>query len=164
MKDPRIEQAVEAELHVFWKRIAKRFPEIMTGDIDPMVDHHLTQTVESAVGHWYDVNEKDALHRIEKVVRDHLEDSDYKTTWSINIVGLTYTDRECDDPVELTWDDRANEWDFMSSEDDPIKTADLMRLMTWATEIGASVTAYDNNHHSNVLSITVEDMKVTEVG
>jgi hypothetical protein len=53
----RLEAAVnEAEL-AFWDVIAKAYPEIKTGDLDPGAAHRLTTAMTAAVEAWLDANE-----------------------------------------------------------------------------------------------------------
>lgn len=53
----RIETAVnEAEL-AFWDVIAKAYPEIKTGDLDPAAATELTQAMERAVEAWLLANQ-----------------------------------------------------------------------------------------------------------
>ena len=52
----KISKVVENELINFWVNIAKHFPEIRSGDIDPLLDFTFSQHAEEIVNHWYEVN------------------------------------------------------------------------------------------------------------
>lgn len=58
LKD-RIAHAVEQGELAFWREIAKRFPEVKTGDWPPDAAHHLTTNLEGAVSSWYRLNTPD---------------------------------------------------------------------------------------------------------
>ncbi len=52
----RIEYAAEKALEAFWAAIVEEFPEITTGDFDPMLEGVMTSEAEGWVTHWFAVN------------------------------------------------------------------------------------------------------------
>jgi hypothetical protein len=52
----RIEMATETALEAFWAAIVEEFPEITSGDFDPMLEGAMTSEAEGWVKHWFTVN------------------------------------------------------------------------------------------------------------
>lgn len=52
----RIELATEKALEAFWASIVEEFPEITSGDFDPMLEGSMTSEAEGWVKHWFAVN------------------------------------------------------------------------------------------------------------
>lgn len=95
-----------------------------------------------------------------------LNSSDYKTSWRLVPSNVSFDYRESEDLVELEWDDLNRVWRWESSGDEPITTEELVKFMQpgWVDDVHITIIAYDNNHHSNVLSVEIENGKVVAVG
>jgi hypothetical protein len=52
----RVKKAVEKAQDAFWMVIAKSFPEVKSGDFDPMASHQFDTACEKAVEHWIAMN------------------------------------------------------------------------------------------------------------
>lgn len=55
----RIMEAVQDGEDAFWAKIAEHFPEVKTGDIDPLVAGELYNKLLATVIHWYEINRKE---------------------------------------------------------------------------------------------------------
>lgn len=64
----RIEVAAEKALEAFWAAVVEEFPEITSGDFDPMLEGVMTSEAEGWVKHWFTVNktsiDPNAVHEI----------------------------------------------------------------------------------------------------
>jgi hypothetical protein len=54
--EERIQAAVEAAQYSYWAVIASRFPEVKTGDMDPMDQFNFSEACECAVRAWLAAN------------------------------------------------------------------------------------------------------------
>jgi hypothetical protein len=52
----RIEVAAERALEAFWAAVVEEFPEITSGDFDPMLEGAMTAEAEGWITHWFAVN------------------------------------------------------------------------------------------------------------
>jgi len=52
----RVEVAAEKALEAFWAAVVEEFPEITTGDFDPMLEGAMTAEAENWITHWTTVN------------------------------------------------------------------------------------------------------------
>jgi hypothetical protein len=50
--DERVSKATEVALDAFWRVVASRFPEVSTGDLDPMTSMRVEHAMRSAVDVW----------------------------------------------------------------------------------------------------------------
>jgi alkylhydroperoxidase/carboxymuconolactone decarboxylase family protein YurZ len=57
--DKRISEAVELAEEAFWASVAGQYPEITTGEFDPMSSYYLREALESAVREWVAVNSRE---------------------------------------------------------------------------------------------------------
>lgn len=102
------------------------------------------------------------IEQIEQIVRDHLDRGEYKSSWDIVVTNVSF-EHDGDDR-EWEYDDRDRMWH--EYEDwYKIDEVGLSNIMDRHSEnVVARVRAADRNHHSNILSITVEGDEVTEIG
>jgi len=54
--ESKIRSAVDEAEQAFWAVIASNFPEIKTGDLDPLTAFKLAQTMSDTVKIWLDTN------------------------------------------------------------------------------------------------------------
>jgi hypothetical protein len=54
--EARIEDAVGEALQAFWLAVAEKFPEVTTGDYDPMLEGIMYAEAEEWVGEWLRMN------------------------------------------------------------------------------------------------------------
>lgn len=59
----RIEAAVVAGSEGFWREVAKCYPEIKTGDIDPETEIALATAMAEAVARWVELNRPPSSRR-----------------------------------------------------------------------------------------------------
>ena len=50
--DERVIKATEVALKAFWRVVASRFPEVSTGDLDPLMVARYEHAMHSAVDGW----------------------------------------------------------------------------------------------------------------
>ena len=50
--DARVSKATEVALDAFWRVVAARFPEVSTGDLDPMTAARVEHAMRAAVDVW----------------------------------------------------------------------------------------------------------------
>lgn len=55
-KTGTVEERARRGDDAFWAAMASRFPEVTTGDLDPLMTHRLTIAEEHAVAEWYSEN------------------------------------------------------------------------------------------------------------
>jgi hypothetical protein len=57
IRELRVKEAAEAAGLAFWGEIAKHFPEVKTGDLDPGSVRKFSEACEEVVTDWYDCND-----------------------------------------------------------------------------------------------------------
>lgn len=55
----KLDQAVAYASYTFWEEIAKSFPHVKTGDLDPETETKLATVQKEAVLRWLQLNDKD---------------------------------------------------------------------------------------------------------
>ena len=56
ISDEDLEQAFQECDDAFWAKAIKVFPEVESGDTDPMATHHYSETVKAFMKHWLETN------------------------------------------------------------------------------------------------------------
>jgi hypothetical protein len=54
--DPYLNSTVCKAEDAFWQVIASAYPEAKSGDLDPLVEHHLVETMVAAAKRWVQLN------------------------------------------------------------------------------------------------------------
>ncbi len=52
----KIEGAATEALREFWRTVAQIFPEITSGDLDPLADHMFTEHAKHIIAKWIESN------------------------------------------------------------------------------------------------------------
>lgn len=56
LRAERFDLAVERATLAFWESIASSYPEIKTGDVDPLMSHQWDSVAERQVRSWLELN------------------------------------------------------------------------------------------------------------
>lgn len=66
--ETRIEDAVGEALQAFWAAVVEKFPEITTGDYDPMLEGIMYAEAEEWVAEWLRMNAIEKIADEDKIV------------------------------------------------------------------------------------------------
>lgn len=70
--ETRIEDAVGEALEAFWAAVAQKFPEVTTGDFDPMLAGIVYARAEDWVAEWLRMNAADKIADEDKILLEEV--------------------------------------------------------------------------------------------
>lgn len=72
--EARIEETVEGALQAFWAAVVEKFPEVTTGDYDPMLEGIMYAEAEEWVAGWLRMNATERIANEDKIFLEEVGD------------------------------------------------------------------------------------------